>query len=131
MVSFLKSFIFVLVSVIMSIVLNIIPQTSGPISVTYASVLSIYLGVDLADTIIKTAQMSKGQYKDMHIHKYVISLICLAALVINCVIIKNKCDVSTALTSFVSSIFIVAGILIGGLEGNKIATNIDGDNKNE
>ena len=113
----------------MGIVLNIIPQTSGPISVTYASVLSIYLGVDLADTIIKTSQMSKGQYKDMHIHKYVISLICLAALVINCVIIKNKCDVSTALTSFVSSIFIVAGILIGGLEGNKIATNIDGDNK--
>lgn len=131
MVSFLKSFIFVLVSVIMGIVLNIIPQTSGPISVTYASVLSIYLGVDLADTIIKTSQMSKGQYKDLHIHKYVISLICLAALVTNCVIIKNKCDVSTALTSFVSSIFIVAGILIGGLEGNKIATNIDGDNKNE
>lgn len=126
MISFVKSFIFIIVSIMMGIVLNLIPQTSGPISVTYGAVLSIYLGVDLADTIIKTSEMAKGEYKDMHIHKYIIAVLCLTVLIINCVIIRNNCDISTALTSFVSSIFIVAGLLIGGLDGNKIATNKDG-----
>lgn len=126
MISFLKSFIFIFVSIVMGIVLNLIPQTSGPVSITYGAVLSVYLGVDLADTIIKTSEMAKGEYKDMHIHKYVIAVLCLAVLIINCVFIKDKCDVGTALTSFVSSFFIVAGLLIGGLDGNKIATNIEG-----
>ena len=43
--------------------------------------------------------------------------------------IPDKTVVNTALTSLISSVLIVIGILIAGLEGNKIAANIDGGSK--
>lgn len=39
---------------------------------------------------------------------------------------KQTVDITTAMTSLVSSVLIVIGILLAGLEGNKIAANIDG-----
>lgn len=73
--------------------------------------------------------MEQGKYKDIHKHKYVISLICLSVMIGVCMFIPDKTVVNTALTSLISSVLIVIGILIAGLEGNKIAANIDGGSK--
>lgn len=129
MVKFVKAFLFVLASLVMGACLIFVPDSSGAVSVTYVSVLGIFLGFDVADTVLKTAQMSKGEYKPIHKHKYVISAICLTALIIVCGVVKDKADVSAAMTSLITSVMIVIGLLIGGLEGNKIATNIEGGTK--
>lgn len=122
MVKFIKSLLFIIASLVMSVCILLIPESSGTISVTYLSVLGIYLGIDIADTIIKSSQMSKGKYKPLHKHKFVISFICLVILIICCLYVDANI-VSTALTTFISSILIIIGLIIGGLEGNKIAAN--------
>lgn len=106
----------------MSVCILLIPESSGTISVTYLSVLGMYLGIDIADTIVKSSQMSKGKYKPLHKHKFVISFICLVILIVCCLYVDANI-VSTALTTFISSILIIIGLIIGGLEGNKIAAN--------
>lgn len=126
MVKFIKSLLFVLASIVMSLCLIYLPNISGPVSVTFIGVLSCYLGIDIADTIIKSSAMEQGKYKDIHKHKYVISLICLTIMIGICIYVKQTADITTAMTSLVSSVLIVIGILLAGLEGNKIAANIDG-----
>lgn len=126
MVKFVKSLLFVLASIVMTLCLIYLPNVSGPVSITFVGVLSCYLGIDVADTIIKSSEMEQGKYKDIHKHKYVISLICLSVMIGVCMFIPDKTVVNTALTSLISSVLIVIGILIAGLEGNKIAANIDG-----
>lgn len=129
MVKFVKSLLFVLASIVMTLCLIYLPNVSGPVSITFIGVLSCYLGIDVADTIIKSSEMEQGKYKDIHKHKYVISLICLSVMIGVCMFIPDKTVVNTALTSLISSVLIVIGILIAGLEGNKIAANIDGGSK--
>ena len=129
MVKFVKSLLFVLASIVMTLCLIYLPNVSGPVSITFVGVLSCYLGIDVADTIIKSSEMEQGKYKDIHKHKYVISLICLSVMIGVCMFIPDKTVVNTALTSLISSVLIVIGILIAGLEGNKMAANIDGGSK--
>ena len=129
MVKFVKSLLFVLASIVMTLCLIYLPNVSGPVSITFVGVLSCYLGIDVADTIIKSSEMEQGKYKDIHKHKYVISLICLSVMIGVCMFIPDKTVVNTALTSLISSVLIVIGILIAGLEGNKIAANSDGGSK--
>lgn len=129
MVKFVKSLLFVLASIVMTLCLIYLPNVSGPVSITFVGVLSCYLGIDVADTIIKSSEMEQGKYKDIHKHKYVISLICLSVMIGVCMFIPDKTVINTALTSLISSVLIVIGILIAGLEGNKIAANIDGGSK--
>lgn len=129
MVKFVKSLLFVLASIVMTLCLIYLPNVSGPVSITFVGVLSCYLGIDVADTIIKSSEMEQGKYKDIHKHKYIISLICLSVMIGVCMFIPDKTVVNTALTSLISSVLIVIGILIAGLEGNKIAANIDGGSK--
>lgn len=123
MIKFFKSALFVIASVVVGICIGLLPKAAGPVSITYISVLSIYLGIDIADTIIKSAQLPRGEYKNIHTHKYIVSFSCLIGLIVVCFFSKYQTEISTALTSLVSSVLIVIGMLIGVLEGNKIATN--------
>ena len=126
MVKFFKAMFFVLASAVMGGCLIAVPESSGPVSVVYMAVLGIYLGLDVAGMIAKTVALPKGEFKDLNVHKYVLSAVCLVVLVVISLIMKKTTDVSTALTSFISSVLIIFACLIGGLEGNKIATASDG-----
>lgn len=129
MIKVIKSLLFILACAVMTLCLFFLPDVSGPVSVIFMGVLSCYLGIDVADTIIKSAAMKQGEYKNIHIHKYVISLICLLIMIVVCIDKKETADLTTVMTSLISSVMLVIGILLTGLEGNKIATNIDGENK--
>lgn len=126
MMKFVKALFFIIASAIMGICLLFAPESSGAVSITYTTVLGIYLGLDIASMITKTTTLKKGDYEKLNIYKYVISGICLIALIIISCFMKSKVDISTALTSFISAAMILIGCIIGGLEGNKIATNVDG-----
>lgn len=131
MVKFFKAMFFVLASAIMALCLVLIPVSSGNVSVSYITVLGIYLGLDIAGMITKTANMNKGEYKSLNVHKYVISSVCLVVNIIIATFVKGKTDVSVALTSFISAAMIIIGCIIGGLEGNKIATNFGKEENKE
>lgn len=119
----LKSLLFIAASIAMGVCLLFIPQSSGPVSVSYITVLGIYLSLDIATMINSTACLPKGKFKELRAYKYVISFIAVLALIGLC-LTQPRDAVSTALTSFCSAIMIVIACLIGGLEGNKLATGI-------
>ncbi len=118
----LKSALFVIASGIMGICLWFTPEVSGTVSVSFTTVLGLYLGLDIAAMIAKTSSLEKGSFEKLNVYKYIISMVCLIVLLILCLIVKKRADVNTAMTSFIVSTMIVIGCVIGGLEGNKIAT---------
>ena len=121
-----KGSLMVIATLVMALCLFFVPESSGTVSITFVSVLGLYLGLDVAAMITKTTTLKKGDFEDMNVYKYVLSAICLLILIGISIYLKNKCDVSTALTSFIASVMIIIGCIITGLEGNKIATNADG-----
>ena len=126
MIQFLKSVFFILASIIMAVCLLFIPESSGAVSFTYTAVLGVYLGLDIAGMIAKTATLPAGKFKPLNIHKYVVATICLITLVVISVNVRLRANITTAMTAYISSAMIILTCLIGGLEGNKIATSNDG-----
>lgn len=124
MVKFAKALLFILASVVMALCLLFIPESSGTVSISYITVLGLYLGLDIAGMITKTSQMSKGEYQTLNVHKYVISTIGLTVNIIIAIAMHGSADITTALTSFVSAVMIILGCIIGGLEGNRIASSV-------
>lgn len=130
MLKFVKALLFIVASGIMGVCVYFVPEISGNVSISFVFVLSMYLGIDIADTIKKSSEMKKGDFKPIHIHKYVISAVCLVCLIGVSIYMKSKgIDVSAAMTSFITSSLVIIGMLIGALEGNKIAANVDGETK--
>ncbi|MBQ0111949.1 MAG: hypothetical protein KBT03_02355 [Bacteroidales bacterium] len=100
-----------------------VPESSGAVSVAFLSIIGVYLGLDVAGMISKTSELPKGQFKELNTYKYIITGCCLIVLTVTSILIRDKVDVSMALTSFISSMMIILTCLIGGLEGNNIATD--------
>lgn len=131
MIQFLKSFLFIIATFIMIATLFLIPSSSGPVSITYIATLSVYLGLDIAGMIAKTVSLPKGEFKQLNIHKYIIASVCLVVLIIASIYVNNFQKIETAITSYVSASLIIITCLIGGLEGNKIATRYSINNQDE
>lgn len=122
-----KAAVFILASAVMGACLWFVPEASGAVSVVYITALSVYLGLDIAGMIAKTAALPKGKYKSFNIHKYVVAAFCLLVLIGTCTAARhfeNPPDISTAMTSFLSAVMILFTCILGGLEGNKIATGV-------
>lgn len=120
MIKFVKSLLFTIAAVIMCLCLMFVPECSGIVSAAYISVLGIYLGLDLAAMISSTSELPKGEYKKLSIHKYILSSVALVIQVAMCFI--SDAEMQEAKTALISASMIILGCLIGGLEGNKIAT---------
>lgn len=120
----LKIILYVIATVVMAGTEIIYPSISGSVSVFYVSILSSFLGLDIWDMIKKTSLLPPGDFKEMKIHRYVICAISYAVLVfIGYVASKTTgADFTEMNRTFVAAVFILIGLLIGGLEGNKIAT---------
>lgn len=118
---FLKATFFVIAVLLMGLCLIFVPSISGALSLSFVTVLGIYLGTDVASMIATTSRLPDGEYKEIKKHKYVLSGICLSVLIVITLVLWEEA-LQTALTSFLSSCMVVIGCLIGGLEGNKIAT---------
>lgn len=121
---FVKALLFIIGAFIMAVCLVFVPEISGSVSVAFTALISIYLGLDIASMITRTSQMKVGEFKELKTHKYVISAICLVALIIICIIKKEYEQTATSLASFLTASMIIISCLIGGLEGNKIATGV-------
>lgn len=125
-----KAFLFVLATAVMVACLVYARESANTVSLAYLSVTGIYLGLDIAEMITSTARMKKGDFKKIAIHKYVISASCFAVCIITCMIVYTP-ELSSTMTTYISALLFIIGCVIGGLEGNKIATKNDGEGKSE
>lgn len=123
----LKLIIFILATAIMEGIVIISPEVSQDVAIFYVSILSSYLGLDIWAMIQKTASLPSGEYKDINIHRYLISAGSYVVLLATAFYMKAKFgyDYGTMYSTFIAALFLMATILIGGLEGNKIATNYE------
>lgn len=123
----LKLIIFILATAVMEGIVMVSPEVSQDVAIFYVSILSSYLGLDIWAMIQKTASLPSGEYKDINIHRYLISAGSYVVLLATAFYMKAKFgyDYGTMYSTFIAALFLMATILIGGLEGNKIATNYE------
>jgi hypothetical protein len=97
---------------------------SVSLSITFTSIVGAFLGVDIAAMIKKTAMLPPGSYKAINKHRYIISLVIFALLIVEAFILSytrgRDCDALYA--SFGVGFLIVVGGLVAAVEGNKIVT---------
>jgi len=104
--------------------------TVTAIAGTFTSVLSIFLGLDIATMLHKTRELLAGDYKEINTSRYVLSLFIFGALLAEAFVIaaKQQRDVNSLYLCFGVGFLVVIGGLVGGVECNKIATD-EGPNK--
>ena len=100
-------------------------MTVTAISGAFTGVLGVFLGVDILTMIQKTKGLSAGEYKEINLHRYVISLCVFAVLLTEAFIISGLYgrEMNSLYLCFGVGFVVVIGGLISGIEGNKIATD--------
>ena len=98
---------------------------AAAISGTFTAVIGLFLGLDIATMIHKTRELKPGDYKEINTHRYIIALCIFGALSIEALVIaaKQQRDVNSLYLCFGVGFLVVIGGLVGGIEGNKIATD--------
>ena len=99
--------------------------TVTSISGAFTGIVGVFLGVDILAMIHKTRELKKGDYKEINMHRYVISLCIFALLLTEAFIISglHGREMNSLYLCFGVGFLIVVGGLISGIEGNKIATD--------
>jgi hypothetical protein len=95
-----------------------------PLSITFTSIVGIFLGIDIAVMIKKTSALPGDEFKAINKQRYIISLFIFALLIAEAIFMSaaynRNCDALYA--SFGMGFLIVIGGLVAGIEGNKLAT---------
>lgn len=119
-----KTVLYFVATLIMAGVLIFCPQISDNVCIFYVSILTTYLGLDVWSMIKSTSLMPPGEYKDMKLWRYGICATSYAALIAVAYVqsIRLELDLTSFYSVMTSAVFILIALLIGGLEGNKIAT---------
>ena len=99
--------------------------TVTTISGTFTGILGLFLGVDILTMIHKTRELNPGFYKEMNMHRYVISLCVFVILLIEAFIISGlyNREMNSLYLCFGVGFLITIGGLISGIESNKIVTD--------
>lgn len=122
----LKSVLYVVMTLIMGVIIFIAPTVAESVAVFYVSLLTGYLGLDVWAMIQKTAEMPKGEFTQCKKWRYVLCVVGYSILIL-CGYIKEiggSVDFEQMYSVFLSAVFLIVSIFIGGLEGNKIATSV-------
>jgi len=95
------------------------------ISGAFTGIVGVFLGVDILTMIHKTKELNRGLYKEMNLHRYVLSLCVFAILLTEAFVISGlyNREMNSLYLCFGVGFLIVIGGLISGIEGNKIATD--------
>jgi hypothetical protein len=95
------------------------------LSITFTSIVGVFLGIDIAVMMKKTSALPEGDFKRINKSRYIMSLVIFALLIAEAIFMsaafKRNCDALYA--SFGMGFLIVIGGLIQGFELNKLVTN--------
>ncbi|MCQ2087871.1 MAG: hypothetical protein MJZ37_07445 [Bacilli bacterium] len=119
-----KSLLYVIASVIMGAVIWLCPKICDDVSIFYVLILTTYLGLDVWNMIKTTKLLPPGEFKEMKIFRYALCVFSYVLMIAFGMIQVKRTgiDLNSMFSIFISAIFILISLLIGGLEGNKIAT---------
>jgi glucan phosphoethanolaminetransferase (alkaline phosphatase superfamily) len=94
------------------------------IAMAFTGIVGAFLGIDIATMIAKTKSLPPGEYKEINKHRYIVSMVIFALLLLEAFFISGhfKRDCNTLFASFGVGFLIVIGGLVAGVEGNKIVT---------
>jgi len=94
---------------------------------TYALSVNAFLGVDLAAMIKDSTAKPAGEWKSIKMYRYIISFVCMAVLFVLGLYQKevNNVQAVMAISAFGSGTMLIIGLVMAGLEGNKIASRVE------
>jgi hypothetical protein len=97
----------------------------------FTGVLGVFIGLDIMTMIHKTKELPAGIYKEMNQHRYIIALCVFGVLLAEAFVISALYgrEMNSLYLCFGVGFVIVIGGLIGGIEGNKIATGTEPETK--
>lgn len=128
MVNVIKGALFLVSTVFLAGIIILVPEIADSTSVFYVMLIGSFLGFDILNMIKKTEVLPKGEYDKMKVWRYVLSILCLSALlVISFIKYKSSGEMKVTLGALSASVIIICGVVIAGLDGNKIATSKGGD----
>lgn len=126
---FVKTAVYIAATAVMLAAIILMPEAAPVASGFYVMILSSYLGLDVWAMIQKTSAMPKGEYRDVKVSRYLVTMGSYI-LLMGCGVAMTRLkgtDYGTMNATFLSAEFVVVTILLGGLEGNKIATQMKED----
>ena len=91
-------------------------------------VVNGFLGIDLAAMIKNTSEMNRGDWQLMKMYRYIIVL-CMMLILFGLSIYRKQIDgvmIIMAISTFGGGAMVTIGMMLAGLEGNKIASRIQG-----
>ncbi len=94
------------------------------VSAGFVLIIGAFLGVDLANMIKETSLLPAGEYQDVDIFRYILSMAFLAFLCIEAIIVSRIYERSFdgIYASIGVGLMIVIGLFVGGIEANKNVT---------
>ena len=123
MIKIIKALLFLVPTIFMGMTIFFVPEIADTTSVFYVGLIGIFLGVDMVAMIKKTKEMEAGQFQTVHIWRYVLVVLSLAALLaISFLQYKQSKIMIVTIGSLSAAVYLIAGILLAGLDGNKIVT---------
>ena len=123
MIKIVKAFLFLVPTIFMGLTIFFVPEIADTTSVFYVGLIGVFLGVDMVAMVKKTKEMEAGQFQVVHIWRYVIVVLSLAALLaVAFVQYKSSKAMVVTIGSFAAAVYLISGILLAGLDGNKMAT---------
>jgi len=126
---FVKTAVYIAATAVMLAAIILMPEAAPVASGFYVMILSSYLGLDVWAMIQKTSAMPKGEYRNVKVSRYLVTMGSYI-LLMGCGVAMTRLkgtDYGTMNATFLSAEFVVVTILLGGLEGNKIATQMKED----
>lgn len=118
-----KAILFVLPTVFLALIILFVPEIADSTSVFYVALIGTFLGFDILTMIKRTERLPCGSFEKLKAWRYILA--CASIAVLLCIsFLKYKSDGSMKITmgSLSASFFIICGIILAGLDGNKIAT---------
>lgn len=107
------------------------PGIVTAIAAAFVFITGAFLGVDLAQMIKKTAGMPKGEFDPVDKWRYIVALSFLGVLTAEAFAVSKlfERDLSGVYGSVGIGTMVVLGLLVSGIEANKVVTN-DGPKEN-
>jgi len=119
-----KYFVYILCSIIFGLGLVFYPTIINDVTLAYVSIIGVFLGIDMANTLVKTNNLPEGQYQPIKKDRYVVCFIITGLFFLTEMILKKKFDIDLegSATVLTGAIFLIGSIFIANLETNKLLT---------
>ena len=123
MIKAVKFMLFIVPSIFMGLIILFVPDIADVSSISFVTLTGVFLGVDMVAMIKETKTLPKGSFEKLNPSRVVVVAMSLFAL--TCLAFyqyKTTGLLKITLGSLSASVFVISGLVLIGLDGNKIAT---------